>query len=183
MNKIQIHLTGVILLILMSACDKQPTDTPDPSAANATTANMPLSANTLEADELGLSKTSVFATPEPPAVSYSDKFPGQSTVLPRSFPHAPPQIPHTIDSFKPITAGSNACLGCHNNPAMRGKKIEKGTPTPMPVSHYTDLRHKPDSVSEQMIAARYVCTQCHVPQANVDTLVENTFQSPELKTD
>jgi nitrate reductase cytochrome c-type subunit len=62
---------------------------------------------------------------------------------------------------------------------MHGQAIPKGMPTPIPESHYTDLRHKPDTVREQIVEARYVCTQCHVAQANVEALVENSFGSQE----
>lgn len=133
-----------------------------------------LSENAVNDTDMGLSKTSVFDTPTPEQFKYSDKFPGTSQVLPRAYSGAPPQIPHNIDSFKPVTAKNNMCMGCHNNPSMRGKAV-KGMATPMPESHYTDQRHTPDKVSDQIVGARYVCTQCHVPQADAKILVDNTF--------
>ena len=123
---------------------------------------------------LGLSKTSVNDSPESEKFSYSDKFPGTSNVLPRAYPGAPAQIPHDIESFLPVTTKNNACKMCHHNPAMMGKKV-KGQATAIPASHYTDLRHAPGKVTTELIGARYVCTQCHVPQANVKPLVTNTF--------
>ena len=162
------------IVFLLAACGKH-LEATKPAAEQA----MPDKATATGAiadTNMGLSKTSVFDTPEPPAVTYTDKFPGASTVMPRAYLNAPPQIPHNIDSFKPITASTNACVGCHNNPSLRGKEIPKGTPTPMPESHYKDLRNKPDAVSEQLVGARYVCTQCHVPQANVKVLVDNSFK-------
>lgn len=129
---------------------------------------------------LGLSKTSVFDTPEPPSFSYNDQYPGSSKVLPRAYPGAPPQIPHNIDGLKPITASNNACLGCHNNPSNRGKKVA-GLPTAIPESHYIDQRFNPGKVGEKLVSARYVCTQCHVPQANVTPLVVNTFESESIQ--
>lgn len=133
-----------------------------------------MSDNAIKSEDTGLSKTSVFDTPTPKAFNYSDKFPGTSTVLPRSYAGAPPQIPHFVGNMKPITADKNVCVGCHDNPAMRGKTV-KGMATPMPESHYTDQRHSPGKTSNQMIGARYVCTQCHVPQADAKVLVGNTF--------
>lgn len=165
-------------LLLLNACGTQQGNAPkQESTADNMAAKNSTTGNAIPDTDLGLSKTSVFDTPEPQTISYSDKFPGTSTVFPRAYLNAPPQIPHNIENFKPITASNNACMGCHNNPSMRGKEITKGMPTPMPESHYTDLRHKPGVVREQIVEARYVCTQCHVPQANVDTLVENTFQN------
>jgi cytochrome c-type protein NapB len=123
---------------------------------------------------LGLSKTSVNDSPVSEKFSYSDKFPGTSNVLPRAYPGAPAQIPHNIESFLPVTSKNNACKMCHDNPSMQGKKV-KGQATAIPASHYTDLRFTPGKVTTELIGARYVCTQCHVPQANVKPLVTNTF--------
>jgi len=163
-------------LLLNVSCNKQQETTAPTASQQAMPAETDAN-NGIADNSMGLSKTSVLDTPEPQPVSYSDKFPGTSTKLPRAYPDAPPQIPHNIESFKPITAGSNACIGCHNNPSLWGQEIPKGTPTPIPQSHYTDLRAKPDTVDKQLVGARYACTLCHVPQAGVDVLVENTFQS------
>ena len=128
----------------------------------------------IKENSLGLSKTSVNDSPVSEKFSYSDKFPGTSEVLPRAFPGAPVQIPHNIEPFLPVTAKNNMCKTCHDKPAMWGKKV-KGQPTAIPESHYTDLRFAPGKVTKKLIGARYVCTQCHVPQANVKPLVINTF--------
>lgn len=128
----------------------------------------------VEAASLGLSKTGVSESPASEKFSYSKDFPGTSKLLPRAYLNAPPQIPHNIEPFLPVTAKNNSCKMCHHNPAMMGKKV-KGQATAIPVSHYTDQRHTPGVVSKELIGARYVCTQCHVPQANVKPLVENTF--------
>jgi cytochrome c-type protein NapB len=120
-------------------------------------------------DAIGLSKTSVFDDPAPPVFAYGDKAPAKSGVLPRAFEGAPPEIPHAIESFLPIKAGENSCLDCHDKPSMMGKK-EKGRPTAMPESHYTKVEGKWERNN-----SRYVCTLCHVPQANVKDLVGNSF--------
>jgi cytochrome c-type protein NapB len=124
--------------------------------------------------EMGLSRTSVFEAPAPEPFSYGKAFPGSGNTLPRAFPGAPPQIPHDIGMFTPVTAAKNACVACHDKPAMMGQKTA-GAPTPMPASHYTDLRRAPGTVTGKLIGARFVCTQCHVPQADVKPLVDNTF--------
>lgn len=120
-------------------------------------------------DTMGLSKTSVFDAPSPDAFAYSDKASNKSGVLPRSYEGAPPQVPHSIDEFLPIKADANACVGCHDKPALMGKKL-KGIATSMPASHYTRVDGK-----WQRNNNRYICTQCHVPQANVGDLVGNSF--------
>lgn len=125
-------------------------------------------------EDLGLSKSSVFDTPSPEAFAYSGASPGSGSTLPRAYADAPPQIPHSVQGLMPVTTRNNACVGCHDNPAMWGQKA-KGVPTPMPPSHYTDTRKAPGTVTKKLIGARYVCTQCHVPQASVQPLVDNTF--------
>lgn len=134
-------------------------------------------AQPIKANDTGLSKTSVFDVPEPKVYQYNTAQPGQSKVLPRAYPDAPPQIPHDISNFLPITTQSNMCIACHDQPKAIGKKREKGMPTPMPSSHYTDLRNAPGKITDHMIKARYNCNQCHVPQTDAPALVENTFSS------
>jgi len=126
--------------------------------------------------DLGLSKTSVFETPQPQAFGYPEQFPGTSNVLPRAYLNAPPQIPHNIESFLPVGKDHNMCLQCHNRPDQQGTVVEH-QPTPIPKSHYTDLRFSPDKTTNTLIGARFICTQCHVPQAQVKALIENTFAS------
>jgi cytochrome c-type protein NapB len=124
--------------------------------------------------DLGLSKTSVFDVPTPKPFEYIEAFPGTSKILPRPYPGAPPQIPHNIDAFKPITAGNNACIGCHDKPDSIGTKEAKNLP-PMPLSHYTATKGKANQLQRKVSARRFLCTQCHVPQAKVKPLVGNTF--------
>lgn len=132
----------------------------------------------IKPDSMGLSKGSVFGTPTPKTFHYSTLPPGQSTPLPRSYDGAPPQIPHNIRGLVPITANSNMCISCHARPNMWGSVRAKGMPTPIPPSHYTDLRNAPGKVSKNLVKARYNCTQCHVPQADVKPPIGNTFSSP-----
>ena len=136
-----------------------------------------VAAPTIKTNDMGLSKTSVFDVPEPKVYHYATAQPGESKVLPRAYPGAPPQIPHDISEFLPITAQNNMCIVCHDQPAEWGKKRVKGMVTPIPTSHYTDLRNAPGKVTDHLINARYNCNQCHVPQADAPALVENTFSS------
>lgn len=131
----------------------------------------------IPADGMGLSRETVFNVPEQKVYQEMGGAPGSNKRLPRAYLNAPPQIPHDIGDFLPITAQSNFCMACHNQPGLWDKKREKGTPTPMPRSHYTDLRHEPGKLSELPINARFNCNQCHVPQTNASPLVENTFTS------
>jgi cytochrome c-type protein NapB len=122
---------------------------------------------------MGLSKTTVFDTPTPVSFEYAGAEPKKSQVLPRAWEGAPPQISHRIDEFLPITADDNQCLECHEIPKYIGK-AKKGK-SPMPRDHYVDLRSSSDEMSDEVAGARFVCTQCHVPQSDAPALVENTF--------
>ena len=129
----------------------------------------------VQTNSMGLSKTSVFDTPTPRVYHENAALPGSSKVLPRAYSGAPPQISHAIGDFLPITAQSNMCIACHNQPGQWGKPRENGMATPIPPSHYTDQRNAPDKVTENLINARFNCNQCHVPQTNAPALVGNTF--------
>lgn len=132
----------------------------------ACTTSKPLADN-----EMGLSKTSVFEDPTPAVFDYPKTETSAAAALPRAWNSAPPQIPHKIDAFVPITASKNMCVGCHDKPGLIGKKT-KGIPTSMPESHY-------DTVEGKLVRnnGRHVCTQCHAPQASVGELVGNTFKT------
>ncbi len=135
----------------------------------------------IKSEEMGLSKTSVFDVPTPKVYNYGDTAPGKSKLLPRAYSGAPPQIPHAVGDFLPITRDSNMCTACHSQPALWGTIRKTGTATPIPPSHYTDKRNAPDKVTDHLINARYNCNQCHVPQTNAPALVENTFSSKKTR--
>jgi cytochrome c-type protein NapB len=134
--------------------------------------------------EIGLSKTSVFDTPAPSAFDYGGTAPGAGNeLLPTSYGAAPPQIPHSVVGLTPVTAKSNICAGCHVQPDKAGKEVDKGQPIPVPVSHYdAPAFGKPEAglsptASNKLSGSRFVCTQCHRPQATVDPLVQSNFDT------
>ncbi len=120
---------------------------------------------------LGLSKGSVFEVPTPPAVKPNESAPGELPVLPRQYALAPPRIPHAIDDFLPITRQQSSCLDCHG---VKDKK--PGEPTPIPASHYVDLRRAPDKTGQQIAGARWVCTSCHVPRTEAQPLAGSALR-------
>jgi cytochrome c-type protein NapB len=129
----------------------------------------------MPADQMGLSKGSVYAVPEQRPHRPGGAGVGANKLLPRAFLNAPPQIPHDIDDFLPITATSNLCIACHSRPDDWGKPYADREATPIPRSHYTDLRRAPGVVTGNVIAARHNCSQCHVPQMEAQPLVDNSF--------
>ncbi|CAN7574141.1 nitrate reductase cytochrome c-type subunit [Rhizobium sp. LjRoot98] len=85
----------------------------------------------------------------------------------RAYPDQPPVIPHSIDGYE-LSVNANRCLTCHKREFTQ----DSGAPM-ISVTHYMTR-------DGQMIAdvspRRYFCTACHVPQADVQPLVPNTFK-------
>ena len=96
---------------------------------------------------------------------------GRST---RNYRQQPPLIPHSISQYQ-IDTRANQCLSCHDW-TVAG---ERDAPT-LSMTHYLD-RHGTEL--DHIAGTRYFCNQCHVPQADVPVLVENTFvpSSPALQ--
>lgn len=124
-------------------------------------------------DELN-SGTSVFDTPTPEVYAYSDAKPGYNDRLAKSWDELPPQVPHRVEEFLPVTAEDNQCLDCHDVPKYIGQPFNmdrsKKSKSPMSEEHYAnkDL--------DEIDNSRFNCTQCHVPLTNAPALVDNTYQ-------
>ena len=124
--------------------------------------------------DIGLSKTSVFNTPDPELFAYDDTRARYSKAMARAFPGAPPQVPHEVESMLPITLEDNQCLECHDRPDEIGAESVKGG-NPMDKQHYAQVGQMGSEEGWRLSGMRFNCNQCHVPQAGVDPLVENTF--------
>ena len=117
-----------------------------------------------------------------PAPVYSEKSPGESTLMPRSFATAPPQIPHSIEGL-PVTAEANMCLGCHfpggdGIPAVPPSHLERPKIAMGQVSNSPQTTRVvgTEKLEGDFHQGRYFCNQCHVPQAgNLKPLVLNRF--------
>ena len=160
-------ITRLLLLVCLAglvACAEEsaaPAPTPEPAAA-------PEAAAPDYGDSgLGLRPQTLFDEEgvEPPTATYPTAPPGTSQVLSRAYPLAPPQIPHSTMGLLPITKDGNACQACHMPAVAAAMRA-----TAIPVSHMNG-----DAISN----ARYNCSQCHVPQANVGLLVQNDFGDAE----
>jgi len=150
--------------------------------------------------ELGLRKGNLFdENTKPVDAKFDAPAPGSAQKFARSYVNAPPLIPHSVEGLLPITRKNNACLGCH----MPDKAKAAGA-TPLPKTHFTNYRPntkigKDGSVVKEgkavkntsdvktvahslksLSMARFNCSQCHVPQANVKPLVKNNFR-PDFK--
>jgi cytochrome c-type protein NapB len=97
--------------------------------------------------------------------------PGQVKPFKKSFVTAPPMIPHSVNGMVPIKIGSNACLSCHMPQNAKGMGI-----TAIPSDHFVD-NFEGDKKRQRIAGSRYNCTQCHAPQATLDPVIENRFES------
>jgi len=157
---------------------------------------------------LGLRQTDLYSEEketEGVQADFNRPAPGASTKFERAYVNAPPMIPHSVEGLLPITKNNNQCIGCH----MPEPAKTMGA-TPIPVSHFTNYRpttvykdgelvkegktvgmggelgNVSDIVvakakkSDKLYQGRFNCSQCHAPQAKIDTVVGNTFQSDGL---
>lgn len=84
----------------------------------------------------------------------------------RAYPEQPPVIPHSIEGYQ-LSVNTNRCLSCHS------RQFTQGSGAPMiSVTHFMN---REGQMLVDVSPRRYFCTACHVPQADVDPLVENTF--------
>jgi len=120
--------------------------------------------------QIGLSKESVFEVPVPEAVVWNLSEPGDRPTVPAPFPEAPPVVPHRTDDLLPITFDTNECIDCH---AVEIE--EEGEPTPIPISHFIDMRYAPDQKGEVVAGARFNCVSCHVTLDDNKEIVGNLF--------
>ena len=85
----------------------------------------------------------------------------------RNYRQQPPIIPHSVEQYQ-MDLRVNQCLACHD----WTQAGERDAPT-LSMTHYLDRN---GVELDQIAGTRYFCRQCHVPQADVLPLVENTFQ-------
>lgn len=86
----------------------------------------------------------------------------------RNYRQQPPLIPHRIDKYQ-VDVKANQCLGCHDWP----QNVEADAPK-ISETHYVS----PTGVRLNKVSgSRWFCNQCHVPQAQAQALVPNTFTS------
>jgi cytochrome c-type protein NapB len=86
--------------------------------------------------------------------------------LKRNYPMQPPIIPHTIRDYT-INLNVNKCLSCHSR-----QRTEESQAPMVSVTHYMN---RDGNFLAEISPRRYFCNQCHVTQADVKPLVENTF--------
>jgi len=111
--------------------------------------------------------------------SQAAPLPGQVEKIAKSYDTAPPMIPHKVDHMLPIKLGQNECLACHMPNTAKALGIHG-----MPKDHFINTfdrtasgKYKAVHQKYRISGSRYNCTQCHAPQAKLDPVVENKFES------
>jgi cytochrome c-type protein NapB len=89
--------------------------------------------------------------------------------IPRTFEEQPPMVPHLNDKYT-INLKENKCLDCH----MKQPGKDEAKSVEIPESHYIDRN---GNRLAGPAGNRHFCTQCHVPQADAEPLVESRFRS------
>ena len=108
-----------------------------------------------------------------PVVKYTSVAPVPGKVKPfkTSYVTAPPMIPHSIAGMTPIKVKSNMCLSCHLPQNAKALGV-----TPMPKDHFID-NFEGNKHIRRVAGSRFFCTTCHAPQAKLNPVVENKFES------
>jgi len=107
------------------------------------------------------------AVDEPVTVDTSVKWEGREGRMQRNYRQQPPLIPHSISQYQ-VDLRTNQCLTCHDWSTAG----ERNAPT-LSMTHYLDREGRE---LDHVAGSRYFCNQCHVPQADTPTLVDNVFQ-------
>src|SRR5262252_9945568 len=94
--------------------------------------------------------------------------PEQNTAVrePRNYPEQPPVIPHSIEGYE-ISLRANKCLSCHAR-----TRVQESQAPMISITHFFD---REGQTLASISPRRYFCTQCHVPQHNVELPVANEF--------
>jgi len=98
--------------------------------------------------------------------------PGQVKTIKKSYVTAPPMIPHKVANMLPIKIHHNECLSCHKPSPAKALGINS-----MPRDHFVDNFEGDKKTGLRVAGSRFNCTQCHAPQAKLDPVIENRFES------
>jgi cytochrome c-type protein NapB len=176
----RIFILGITAVVMLSSCGNRDNETQKQDNNNI-----------IAETDLGLIKSDLMNDDEQllgNMPEYSNAAPGTAQRIERAFENAPPMIPHMTTGFFPITKNNNICLSCH-----MPDKIEVSGAIAIPETHFT--KYRPEVLKKNGIyavdakegevyskklknldPARFNCSQCHVPQANVTVDIKNNFE-------
>lgn len=84
----------------------------------------------------------------------------------RNYAMQPPVVPHKIEGYQ-LDKNANRCMMCHAR-----TRIQESQAPMISVTHFMDRQ---GNFLAELSPRRYFCLQCHVPQADLKPLVDNTF--------
>ena len=87
----------------------------------------------------------------------------------RTFEEQPPVVPHENEKYT-ISLQENKCLDCH----MKQEGKDEAKSVEMSESDFMD---RDGNKLDKPSGARHCCTQCHVPQVDLQPLVGTSFQA------
>ena len=102
-------------------------------------------------------------TTQPPPISNPDNSDVRRS---RNYAMQPPVVPHKIEGYQ-LDKNANRCMMCH----ARTRTQESQAPM-ISVTHFMD---RDGNFLAELSPRRYFCLQCHVPQADLNPLVNNQF--------
>ena len=164
---------------------------------------------TVTESTLGLRKTDLYSEKKDTVgvqADYDRPAPGSSTKFERAYVNAPPMIPHSVEGLLPIKQDNNQCLGCHMPESAKamgatpiptshftnyrpttvfknGELVKEGKKVGIAkgeMGNTSDILVAKAKKSDHLYQGRFNCSQCHAPQAKIDTVVGNTFKSDGL---
>ncbi|HYD95224.1 MAG TPA: nitrate reductase cytochrome c-type subunit [Noviherbaspirillum sp.] len=103
-------------------------------------------------------------TTAPPAIVNPDNSDVRRS---RNYAMQPPVVPHKIEGYQ-VDKNANRCMMCH----ARTRTQESQAPM-ISVTHFMD---RDGNFLAELSPRRYFCLNCHVPQANLNPLVNNEFK-------
>ncbi|PIE02890.1 MAG: hypothetical protein CSA81_05150 [Acidobacteria bacterium] len=167
----QLTLVVLAVLSLVSIGAGETDKKADPKPGRV--ASAPAGSQEIDQTEVGLRKEKLLGeTGEVVTVKKVGQKPGKGNER-YDAPYAtPPMIPHQVEDYLPIKAGSNDCLSCHVKPSKKWKKI--GVPL-LGDFHRTDREGNLVKNRKGIYMGFYNCSTCHNVITDAKPLVENTF--------
>jgi len=163
-----------VTLGLPGCADKRPASAPtEPSTAAVVETAAESAEEAIESvpeEAIGLADAKLGELPELAPAPALPADPGEAPIQAPAYAGSPPVVPHAVDDFAPITRDENMCLGCH----LVEDKVE-GEATPIPATHFEDLRNAPGVRGDDVAGARWACLACHVAPTDAAPLVRNVF--------
>ena len=171
-RRIVLSVAAIVAVALgLSGCaDKRPASTPEEPSTAAVVETADEAIESVPEEAIGLADAKLGELPALAPTPALPAEPGEAPTQAPPYVGSPPVVPHGVDDFTPITRDENMCLGCH----LVEDKVE-GEATPIPATHFEDLRNAPGVQDDDVAGARWACLACHVAPTDAAPLVRSVF--------